>query len=200
MNKLKTDLTASFIIGVLAALFSLMLLQNLNAKIPLWAPFLFLVALCMGGILIARLLGNKLPVIYQFGKFGETGGLNVLIDFGVLNLLILIFQQSAGIYFVIFKTISFTAATVNSYIWNKLWVFVKKEEGEVTQEFSKFVLVTLIGLAINVSIASMVVLAGPNIFKAGFESKIWANLGAAFGALTAMMWNFVGYKFFVFKK
>lgn len=196
MNKQSTDLKASALIGLLASIFSLILIRNLNIQIALWMPFLVFIPLCVGGIFIVRFIGEKIPALYQFGKFGETGGLNVLIDFGVLNLLILISGVSTGIFFITFKAISFLVATTNSYIWNKFWVFVKKEKEGETKEVSSFFLVTLIGLGINVTIASLIFFIGPK----NIDTKILANIAAAFGALTAMMWNFLGYKFVVFKK
>jgi len=33
----------------------------------------------------------------------------------------------------------------------------------------------------------------------GLNAKIWANMGAVAGTLFVMVWNFLGYKFIVFK-
>lgn len=202
MNKIKVDLTASAIIGVLASLLSLIVIKNLNIAISWWMAFLIFVPLCVIGILIARVLGTKIPFFYQFGKFGETGGLNWLFDFGILNLLILISGISTGIIFSLFKALSFVISVTNSYLWNKFWVFKKSEKQQAkerAEEFSKFILVSLVGMIVNVLLATIIVFIAPVVIS-NISPKIWANIGAAFGSLSAMMWNFLGYKFFVFKK
>lgn len=199
MNKLKTDLAASAIIGLLASIFSLIVILNLGLNVPLWTPFIVFVPLCIVGIFIARIIGANIPFFYQFGKFGEAGGLNWLVDFGFLNLFILVFSISTGIFYSIFKGISFILSVTNSYFWNKFWVFAKKDTKDEASELGKFALVSIIGLGVNVFLASLVVFVGPS-FQATISPKLWANIAAAFGSLSAMMWNFLGYKFFVFKK
>lgn len=199
---LKSDILAAFAIGILAPIFSLFVVKNLTLKIPLIGIFAFFIAICLGGIFLGYLLGRKLPFIFQFAKFGEVGGLNLLIDFGVLNLLIFIFGISAGLFYSLFKGISFSIAVMNSYFWNKFWVFKKRGEsvGQTGGEFSKFILVSLIGLGINVTLASLVVYFVSLGYPTESLAKIWANIGAAAGSIAALSWNFLGYKFLVFKE
>jgi len=55
-----------------------------------------------------------------------------------------------------------------------------------------------VGLGINVGIASWIVnIIGP-LF--GSPLKIWANIGAIAASIVTSVWNFLGYKFIVFKK
>ncbi len=129
-----------------------------------------------------------------------------MIDFGVLNLLIFIFEISTGIYYSVFKGISFIVAVTNSYFWNKLWVFREvgpKGKVKIPQskgEFLRFLAVTLFGFGINVGLASLVVYLSSLGHPTGVWEKYWANIGAAFGSLIAMIWNFAGYKLWAFKK
>jgi hypothetical protein len=55
----------------------------------------------------------------------------------------------------------------------------------------------LIGFAIDVVIATKVVAGGP---MAGLSGKSWGIVGGIAGALVVFIWNFIGYKFIVFKK
>lgn len=198
---LKSDILAAAVIGILAFLFSLLVIKNLKLKIPYFWSALFFIPLCLVGIYIGYLLGQKKKVIFQFAKFGETGGLNLLVDFGILNLLILLTGISTGILYSVFKGISFTSAVINSYIWNKFWVFKKRGKSEeVRKEIINFVIVSVVGLGINVLLASLLVYFSSLGHPQLQWQKIWANAGAALGSITAMMWNFIGYKFFVFKK
>ncbi|MCK4635899.1 MAG: hypothetical protein KAT32_03470, partial [Candidatus Moranbacteria bacterium] len=61
-----------------------------------------------------------------------------------------------------------------------------------------FSVVTGIGFVINVSLASLIVF----IFKGTtiVTPEQLANLGAAAATVISLVWNFIGYKIFVFKK
>lgn len=142
---------------------------------------------------------NLSIVLRQAVKFVLVGGLNTVIDFGVLNLLIFTTSIASGFGYAAFKGISFVAAVINSYFLNKFWTF--KSAGNSGKEFSQFFLVSLIGFGINVGVASLVVNAIANPFGfSGISDKIWANVGALAATFCAMAWNFIGYKFIVFKK
>lgn len=144
--------------------------------------------------------------IHQFYKFILIGILNTLIDLGVLNGLILLTAIASGWEFSLFKGISFAVAVTNSYFWNKFWTF-KKEGGGVAPaprslgvvgEFGQFFIISAAGLGVNVGVASLLVNAvGP---FGGVSPQIWANIGAVMAIGFSTIWNFVLYKFFVFRK
>jgi putative flippase GtrA len=202
----KNDLEASIIIGLLAGLFSTIVLVNLNlfgkevfgVKLSITVLFVIFLIFCLGGIFMARLASRFWPVIYKFGKFGETGGLNWLVDLGVLNLLILLTGFSTGIYFIIFKGISFVTASTNSYFWNKWWVFRGAAKQDEVKEVGKFFVATTLGMMVNVLLASTIAFLGPHIIG-GIDSKTWANIATVCGSLTAMIFNFLIYKIWVFR-
>lgn len=134
-----------------------------------------------------------MQILRQIIKFIIVGISNTLVDFLVLNSLIFATNIAAGPAFSIFKAISFGVAVTNSYFWNRRWTFQSNRK-----VFMQFAAVSSIGLLLNVGTASFVV----NVVGAqfGLSEKIWANIGAAFGTLVVMTWNFTGYKFFVFRK
>lgn len=136
-------------------------------------------------------------IIRQAIKFVLVGGLNTLIDLGALNLLIFLSGITAGFGYSAFKGVSFIAAVINSYFLNKFWTFNLQKTKEAKKEFAQFFIVSLIGFGINVGVASFVV----NIIgvQFGLAPKIWANVGAIIATLVGMTWNFLGYKFIVFK-
>jgi putative flippase GtrA len=137
-------------------------------------------------------------IFRQAIKFILVGILNTVIDLGILNVLILISGVSAGLGYSIFKGISFAAAVINSYFLNKFWTFQRGATGAPRKEFTQFFIASVIGFGINVSTASFVVnFIGPQL---GVGANIWANVGAILATLTAMFWNFLAYKFIVFKK
>lgn len=148
--------------------------------------------------------GNRLLVflidvcMVQFLKFSSVGILNAVIDFGVLNLLILVFGTGAhGELYIVWKAVSFIMAVINSYFFNKYWVFAST--GALTmREPSLFFLVSAIGLIINVSISTGVFAAAVALY--GISHHLAANIGAVVGSAIVLVWNFCGYKFIVFKK
>lgn len=200
MGDSKKDYKASIIIGVAAAALSAIMVNNFGITNPAIYVAVALVLLVMPpvGIFVARFIGKKSQGIYQFIKFAETGGLNTFVDLGVLNLLILITGLSAGIYYSIFKGISFVSAIINSYFWNKHWVFESKAKGQSQEkEFAKFAIVSVGGFVVNVAAATLIVSLAKN---STMSPKIVANIAAAIAFILTMAWNFLGYKLVVFVK
>ncbi len=195
----KKDAVISAIIGFFIGVFFFIILKNIGIKIPYsWLLIIVFPFLSMLGMLVVSLLGKKFLIILQAGKFALTGALNTFIDLGILNILIWISGAASGTLFSVFKAISFLVATINSYFWNKHWTFEKGKNVFAAKEFSKFLIVTAIGLSINVGIASLVV----NVIGPQFEisKEIWATVGAFTAILFAWIWNFLSSKFIVFKK
>lgn len=201
-----TDLMASGGLGLLAGLFATITLQNLAV---LNEPFLGVVisvplilvgfiVICMVGILIGRFLSRFVNILYSFVKFGEAGGLNWLVDMGVVNLLILLTGFSAGWYFILFKAISFVAASTNSFFWNKKWVFLGSKKQNEGKEVGKFMIATTLGLLANVLVAGTINYFGPS-FVGSINAAGWANIATISGSLFAMLFNFTLYKIWVFK-
>lgn len=198
---------AGFLIGVLAMPVLKISKPDLYDKISLVLIPFFLIATPVG-LLIFNAIGKKIAVVWQIGKFGVIGVLNTLVDWGVLAFLIGFFKKYLLVestYFLIgtltfysfYKAISFVVANVNSYAWNKYWTFSGSIVKKTREEFLQFFMVSLVGFVINVSIASY-------IFKAitpmaGLNTNQWAIIGAAVASISGLVWNFIGYKFIVFK-
>ena len=146
---------------------------------------------------IAFIIGKKFLIIFQLVKFFLTGVAITLVDLGVLNFLMWIFGIYTGAWFSIFKSISAVTALTVKFLPAKLWVFEKSEKEKQAQEFGGFIVVGIVGIAINVLSASLIVKIGPHF---GFSPASWANIGAIGAAFIGLTWNFFGSKFFVFKK
>lgn len=149
------------------------------------------------GVNLGYFLGRWLGFFNQFGKFAAIGFTNGAVDFGVLNLLIANTGISSGGWYPVFKGISFIAAVIPSYLWNKYWAFEAKEGGGGF-EFAKFISVALVSIFINDGVASLVV----NYVHpfAGLSPAVWANISAVAGSAVALVFSFVGFKVAVFKK
>lgn len=131
----------------------------------------------------------------RFPRFILIGVLNTLVDWSVLNLEIFIFGQHGGLFsYPVYKAVSFFVAVLNSYFFNKRWVF-KSNAGGV-RAMGTFALVSAIGLGVNVTVASAI--ASSSLCAAQFV--VCANLGALAGSLAAFLANYAGYALFVFKR
>ena len=205
-----------YIFGILAGLFiGLLALPTLKAAKPslydkyaldIVIAFFVLVPF---GLFVSYYIGKKLRVIWQLAKFAVIGFMNTLFDLGMLSLLLLIFREyfhieSKEIFFIgltfysLFKGMSFIIANINSYYWNKFWTFEQKVQKKGGVEFLQFFIVSIVGLIINVIVASYVFKNVPPI--GGLNSDQWGLIGAMAGSASGLAWNFIGYKFIVFKK
>lgn len=139
--------------------------------------------------------------IAQFFRFATIGVLNTIVDFVVLNILIAFFGSSKNsILYAFFKAMAFVAAVVNSYFFNKFWVFRASKSGlrSKTEGFL-FATVSTVGFLINVSVFSVVLFFLTSTVYGMQHTQIVSNIAAFVGTLVVLMFNFVGYKFIVFK-
>ncbi|MBI2439254.1 MAG: GtrA family protein [Candidatus Moranbacteria bacterium] len=183
-------------IGILAPFIFANLTLTLPVPVVFFAPLL--ATLSALGVAFGYFLSRIRSFFFQLSKFGLVGVTNTVIDLGIYNLFIFMSDVSSGYLIAVFKSFAVMTAIINSYVWNKFWSFEKKDVANVGEEFTQFLLVSLTGLLLNVGITAFVV----NIIGApvGITEKAWANVGGLTASILVLTWNFVGYKFFVFKK
>ncbi len=195
----KVDVILALITGEVAAWFFYLILKESAFNIAyLWLILAVLFPiLAVLGLWICWLIGKKFLWFFQLAKYLLIGVLATVLDLGIMNLLIMLSGVAVGGAFVLFKGISFVIATIAKYSGDKFWAFEKTEKAGMGKEFSRFFMVTLIGLGINVGVASFVVNSiGPQF---GLSPELWANVGGISAAFGVTAWNFIGYKFLVFK-
>ena len=199
----KKNLTIVAIAGVLIGVLTIPTINNLPlpgvfASFNPGAVGLILGLLAIAGYLVAEFLSKFAKIFSQIGRFAVIGILNTVLDFAVLNVLISLSGIAEGPLATTFKGISFIVAVVNSYYWNKYWTFEFKFKGKVSQEFLQFFVVSAVGFGLNVGAFTVVVnVIGP---VGNIPPEAWANVGALAGTFAGLAWNFVGYKFIVFKE
>ena len=166
------------------------------------------------GLVVASLINRRLSFVWQLSKFGVIGVMNMLVDLGVLAFLSAFADQSAApispedtwfrflaftvTYYSLYKGCSFIVANINSYLWNKNWTFEAAASKKVGAEFLEFFLVSVIGFIVNVVIASFVFSSFHQL--SSLSTSQWGLVGAVSGSFVGLAWNFIGYKFIVFKK
>lgn len=200
MRLTSRDLIFGAINGAFIGILAPFIFSNLSVTLPV-PIIVFVLILSFGaafGIAVGYFLSKIRPFFFQLAKFGLIGVANTVVDLGIYNLFIYLSDVSTGYLIVVFKSFSVLAAILNSYVWNKFWSFEKKETHNLGEEFTQFLMVSLVGLLLNVGITAFVV----NVIGAptGVADKTWANIGGLTASMLVLTWNFVGYKFFVFKK
>lgn len=197
----KIDLILSLITGEGVAWLFVWLIKNspLNLPFLFWLlPILFPI-LAVFAIWIAELIGKRYLFVYQLAKFLLIGAFFAVFDLIILNFLIawLGISKEEIIKYAIFVAVSFTIVTLFKYFANKYWAFEKMEKEKMEREFATFFLVTAISGIIQVTIASF---SFKILIKFLLSPILVGNLGKIIGISFASLWNFLGYKFFVFKK
>ena len=137
----------------------------------------------------------------QLARFVIVGIGATLIDLLVLNVLIRLFPLQGTVSgreaYLVWKTVSFSTASVYSYFANKYFTF-RARESATGREVSKFALVTLVSFSVNVLVPAGLFVA---FTRAAFLSPILrANAASLVGTGISLVVNFFGYKLFVFKK
>lgn len=129
------------------------------------------------------LVSNNQGELTRFLKFAAVGGVGALVDFGVLNLLVL----GLGIPKEYANIVSVSCAIVSNFTWNRLWTYPESRERPLHTQFGKFAIVNLIGLGIN-----QLVFLGSDalIFDAMFPHPLDYNVAKATAIAVVLFWNF----------
>jgi putative flippase GtrA len=199
----RRDLTCILIIGTGVGLLIQPILQNnLSANALAYLTplarvgiLIFFIIFAPFALWIAKLLSRWLAGLYQFAQFAAVGTLNSFIYGGVLNVETFLYGSTivSNLRFAVFVTVSFLFSTTNSFLWNKYWTFNAREKTNAG-EVSGFYGVAFVGWALSVGAATFVKAIGP------VGSKLWLNILAPLaGIAVSFAWNFIGYKYWVFK-
>ena len=111
----------------------------------------------------------------KFIKFGVVGFTGLIIDFGLTSL----GKEILKIQKYVANGIGFTAAATSNYIFNRLWTF-ESNNPQIAREYASFIIVSLIGLAINTFVIWLLV----------SKSKINFYVAKAIAIVVVMLWNF----------
>lgn len=128
---------------------------------------------------------DKIPVRPDLMRFAVVGVVNTGVDFVIFTLLFYAF----GLDLVTSNVLSFAAAVTNSYFLNKHWSFAgARESSKPGLQYISFVVVSLLGMAINTGIV---------VGLAEWVPAIIAKLAAA---VVTPAWNFLCYRYLVFRE
>lgn len=194
----KFDYAIAGLIGFFAGIFAIPVLYNLQMRNPfilLALPWVLAIGAVVG-IAVMGLLGKKYPFFIQFGKFAVVGALNTAIDFGILNIISLITGVTGGFVVGGINIPGVALALTNAYFWNKFWVFNHRDNKGALHDLPTFLLVSGIGVLGNSGIVIFATLYPPIV---PVSASLWLNIAKLCATAFSLVWNFLGYKFIVFK-
>lgn len=119
-------------------------------------------------------------------RFGVVGMVNTLIDFGVLNALLLMSGRTDDEGLLLCNAVAFLCANLNSYFANRTWTFSGHTEASLA-EFCSFLCIAFFGLLFNSLVLWLLTSGLP-------PSLLTINLAKAGATGVSMIWNFCGYR------
>ena len=135
----------------------------------------------------------------RFCKFGIVGAVGAVVDFVVLNIMKLLFEGigfGVGWFAVVepdviqlaaANTISFSAAVLSNFTWNRLWTFPESRERPLGSQLVQFSIVNVLGWAIN---TGLLLVMDQYVFQNFVSERLSYNLAKAFAIGVVLFWNF----------
>ena len=128
----------------------------------------------------------------RFFRFIAVGIIGAVVDFGTFNLLTIIFHVNA----VTASVISFTAAIVSNFIWNRFWTYPDSRSKPVAKQLIQFAIVNIIGLAVRTPLFALLESPLRQMFADSaitlpFSADILGhNTALAIAVGVVLLWNF----------
>lgn len=135
-------------------------------------------------------------LVEQIVKFGLVGVIATLIDMGLLMFL----KEAFGMDENVAAAISFSVSVIFNYIFSMKFVFERRDDMSRQREFIIFMILSIIGLGINVGI--MYGMDGRMEFLRGipFLYRWEYMIRKVVATVVVLIWNFVSRKILLEKK
>lgn len=145
-----------------------------------------------------RLVSNprELERFIKFAIVGISGG---VVDFAILNIMKLVFERAGlgvetsgplnahQIQSIAANAISFSAAVISNFTWNRLWTFPESRQRPIGGQLARYAIVNVLGLGIN---TVLLVVMDRYVFQNFFSVRLSMNLAKAFAIAVVLFWNF----------
>jgi putative flippase GtrA len=133
---------------------------------------------------LLALVSDNSSELSRFVRFALVGAFGAVVDFGVLNLLVL----AAGWPKEFANLVSTSCAIVSNFTWNRLWTFPESRERPLHAQFGQFLVVNLIGLAINQFLFTT---TDALVFDSLAPHPLDYNLAKGTAIIVVLFWNFI---------
>jgi len=99
---------------------------------------------------------------------------------------------------VIAGTLSFIAAIVSNFFWNRYWTYPDSRSKHIVGQFLQFTLVSITGIVFRIPIIAFSRIPFTNLANAvlgarlnpALISRLGGNMALAFSVLVILFWNF----------
>ncbi len=137
----------------------------------------------------------------RFLRFTVVGVTGAIVDFGILNLLRLVFHLPL----VWAQGISFICAVINNFIWNRYWTYPESQSGNATKQFIQFFIINTIGLLIRTPLITWFdkliysLLSQTSIVLPIEDFIVSQNLALALSIFIVIFWNFFANRYWTYR-
>ncbi|NPV76895.1 MAG: GtrA family protein [Anaerolineae bacterium] len=138
----------------------------------------------------------------RFIRFAIVGVIGAVVDFGIFNLLLAITSIQA----VWASAISFVAAVLSNFFWNRHWTYPDARKKSFAQQLFQFAIVSFLGLVIRIGLFALLenflIDLSARFISPEFLSPqfIGHNTTLAFAILVVMLWNFFANRFWTYNE
>jgi putative flippase GtrA len=136
---------------------------------------------------LTRLRQKYDVVAREAAKFGIVGAVNTVLDFVVLNVMVLVL----GVPPLRSKVASTVVAATSSYLMNRHWTFRHRENQAVRKEYAVFFGLNAVALGISLTVLAVF------RYGLGLEGALWLNLANVVAIGFGTVFRFWSYRRFV---
>ncbi|MHB8135252.1 MAG: GtrA family protein [Anaerolineaceae bacterium] len=137
----------------------------------------------------------------RFLKFALVGTIGAIIDFGIFNLVVSFFSIKA----VFASIISFIAAVISNFLWNRFWTYPDSRNKAFTSQLTQFVVVSIVGLLIRaisfIPLETIILDITTKTFNTVTiisPKTIGHNITLAILIIVVMFWNFFANRYWTY--
>lgn len=145
------------------------------------------------------LITNKQERI-RFLRFSIVGITGAIVDFGVMNLLRLVFN----VPLVWSQAISFICAVINNFLWNRYWTYPDSRTKSAPKQLVQFFIINIIGILIRTPLVPWLdkmilsLLTKKTMILPLENFVISQNLALAISIFIIIFWNFFANRYWTY--
>lgn len=157
----------------------------------------------------------------RFLKFLAVGALGFMVDFGGFTLFHALHigpwvaaqltpvVPPLGAYLtsnpeVVEQSLSFCAAVISNFIWNYYWIYPEARSANQAKKITKFVAVSVVGLAIGIPVFSLALFFAKGFVAAAGLTNLTFNLAGYIALIcrvcVLLFWNFFVNRYWTYRE
>ena len=133
------------------------------------------------------------PGVRQLAKFGLVGISSTIVNFAVLNLMLIVLHQNK--YAAV--TVAFLVSVINGYFWNRRWTFKNAPTKAVHTQFTQFLLVNLVSWGLDLLFVRLISVPLESDFHISMVKA--TNLAQLVATGVLVFWNYFANRLWTFK-